>query len=95
MSGPKMQRGWNNDLWCHPESMEYDFKSNTGVLRMPPVECCDMSGCIKMFKKIDPRVKRINTISGKYWDMIYILTGDEWKSFLPDSHTPAPSARIW
>jgi hypothetical protein len=51
--------------------------SHTGTFFMNDGSCCDMIGCIDLFKKIDPAVKHIRTIAGSKED-----TGTEsrrWK----------------
>ena len=38
---------------------------------MPPVTCCDMEGCINLFRVIDPGVRRIETYAGGQRDTFY------------------------
>ena len=38
---------------------------------MPPVTCCDMEGCINLFRAIDPGVRRIETYAGGQCDTFY------------------------
>ena len=38
---------------------------------MPPVTCCDMEGCINLFRAIDLGVRRIETYAGGQRDTFY------------------------
>jgi len=42
-------------------------------------DCCDMSGCIAAFEAIDPKVERIDTVSGNAPDTSYEKRHGEWK----------------
>lgn len=75
-------------LMCEVKSLEYDFKSRTGILYMPPVNCCDMGGCIKLFEAIDPKVSTIRTIAGDRQDTIYFLTASGWEARTTQIVTP-------
>jgi hypothetical protein len=52
-----------------------------GRLIMTPGACCDMSGCIALFERIDPQVRRIETFSGDKPDTAYTYSFDEGKWF--------------
>jgi hypothetical protein len=41
----------------------YDFEQRVGVVYMPPSCCTDMDGAIQFFKRIDPKVRQIQTIA--------------------------------
>ena len=77
----------HNDTWVnfHPKlqctviGVAYDFPSQTGRLIMTPGACCDMSGCIALFERIDPQVRRIETFSGDKPDTAYTYSFDEGK----------------
>jgi hypothetical protein len=46
---------------------------------MPPITCCDMVGCIKLFQAIDPKVRSIETYAGGQRDTFYERDGcDRW-----------------
>ena len=38
-----MRDVFHSTLMCYVQSIEYDFISRTGILRMPSVSCCDMA----------------------------------------------------
>jgi hypothetical protein len=48
--------------------------SHTGTFFMNDGSCCDMMGCIELFKKFDPAVKHIRTIAGSKEDTGYTLS---------------------
>jgi len=73
------------ELDCRVRNLAYDFESRTGRLDMPPVCCCDMSGCINLFRAIDPDVRRIETYSGGLRDTFYERNGeDQWRALTHD-----------
>ncbi|MBU2754962.1 hypothetical protein HFU87_09880 [Acidithiobacillus sp. CV18-3] len=52
---------WRPDLECCLVSLEYHAAAHTGILRLPHLNCTDMSGAIKLFAAIDPDVETIFT----------------------------------
>lgn len=64
---------WREDCQCEVSRIEYDFRAKVGHLHMPPDQCCDMSGCIALFKGLDAAVHLINTYSGGRADTWYYL----------------------
>jgi len=66
------------DLVTCIESLSYDFVQKVGVLCMPELCCCDMSGCIRVFQAIDPDVRRVDTISGDKADVVYMKNEGKW-----------------
>ena len=70
-------------LQCNVSSVFYDFETRTGTLVMDSGACCDMSGCIEYFKAIDPKVTRINTVSGTEIDTSYVIHAGSWRALLP------------
>lgn len=48
-------------LQCSVRQIVYDWEARTGHVYMPRMNCTDMSGCIAVFKLIDPDVERIYT----------------------------------
>jgi hypothetical protein len=72
-----------DDFQCYAKSVGYDFEKKRGTLNMAEHECCDMSGCIAFFTKIDPDVKRIDTFSGAVPDTIYKRFGRKWLAITP------------
>lgn len=67
-------------LWCHPQSVLYDFETRTGVLVLPPDECCDMAGCIRLFESLDKKVEHISVIAGLCLDTKYDRDGKKWRT---------------
>ena len=83
--GPMIRReDWgitHRDLMCEPHSIEYDFKSRLGVLRMADGDCCDMTGCINVFMRMDQEVSKILTYSGDKPETVYVKRSDgEWRA---------------
>lgn len=74
---------FNEGLKCHVISLEYDFKVRTGRLYMPTVNCCDMSGCLKIFEAINPWINCIDTYADGKIDVRYKKNQhNRWKSYL-------------
>jgi hypothetical protein len=65
-----------NELQCDVRELYYDFIKQEGTLNMREDNRCDMTGCIDLFKKIDPRVSRISTFAGGVQDTAYRLNAD-------------------
>ena len=71
-------------LGCLPNSLTYDFNSHTGKLYIKERGCCDMVGCIRVFKSIDPLATKILTYSGGKKDVSYQKDNMKWKAYDPD-----------
>lgn len=73
-------------LQCGAKSIRYDFDTKTGQLFMEEGDCCDMSGCIKFFERIDEKVSRIETFSGSAEDTLYVRrrSSGEWTARLAE-----------
>jgi hypothetical protein len=69
-----------DEVQCFVRTLEYDFRSKAGVLTLENGSCTDMSGCIGLFKKIDPGVVRILTIAGGRRDTGYVLVDGKWEA---------------
>jgi hypothetical protein len=70
-------------LMCHVVSLAYDFRSHTGKVYLADGECCDMSGCVALFERIDPKVTAVETFSGDRADTVYRKAGKEWNAITP------------
>ena len=71
-------------LRCGVLSLSYDFQSLTGNIYFPDGHCCDFSGCIGIFTKIDPRVLTVKTHAGDAPDTEYRRAiGGKWKAIVP------------
>lgn len=73
---------WNDQLACFVKSISYDYDAKRGRLNMEERNCCDMSGCIDLFTRIDPDVNRIHTYTGNTPDTYYIHKRGEWTAHL-------------
>jgi len=56
--------------------------NRTGTLSMPDGCCSDMAGAIALFRRIDPKVRRIVTLSGEERDTVYYRSKGEWEARL-------------
>jgi len=83
--GPMIRRtDWgisHADLMCEPVKVEYDFVKRRGFLYMADGDCCDMTGCILLFSRMDQDVERIDTISGDKPSTSYVLSNGNWRAF--------------
>lgn len=63
--------------------IQYDYVKRTGVVLMPEDCCADMWGVTSYFKRIDPEVENIITVSGEALDTCYAkLPNGQWQ-FIP------------
>ena len=75
---------FHDGLVSYVERLTYDFNKRSAVLELPPMSCASMTGCIRLFERIDPDVEEIKTISGyggSRYDGTYRKMGGEWLSF--------------
>ena len=63
---------------CSVRGLIYDRASRTGRLYMTANHCCDMSGCLDIFKAIDPAVRHVKTFMGEDPDTQYHFD-ERWK----------------
>lgn len=76
------------NLWCGLIGLRYDVESRTGHLDLQG--CCDMSGAIHLFQRIDPGVRRITTTNNGQHDTIYRRLPDwQWQA-INDGHAYEP-----
>lgn len=74
---------FHSGLQCNVVSLTYDFCQQVGRLRMEDYSCCDMTGCIALFEKIDPEVRKIKTFSGEKRDTEYVRQPrGGWRAYL-------------
>lgn len=71
---------FRDDVQCHVQKLTYDFKEKVGHLFLEDGDCTSMSGCIKLFQAIDPRVVGILTIAGGRQDTGYVQIGGKWEA---------------
>jgi hypothetical protein len=74
---------WNEGLQCTVYRLEYSFHSGEGWLHMRALDCCDMTGCIALFQRIDADVNTIFTMAGKMPDTAYVKLDDGWIAMKP------------
>jgi hypothetical protein len=65
-------------LACHILRIEIDLVRRRAVLWLPPLCCTDMRGAIDLIESIDPRIERIDTMSGANRDTCYERSGRKW-----------------
>lgn len=80
-NGGIMQQEYNEQLKCGLTKYAYDFPTQYGELYFPEGDCCDMTGAIEFFKKIDKDVSLIVTFSGEKADTSYRKGRDSWYAF--------------
>jgi hypothetical protein len=70
------------DLSTNVRRIEYDFEMRAGFLHMSLGCCTDMSGCIRLFQRIDPNIRVIYTLSGSVEDVAYYREQgtDRWRA---------------
>jgi hypothetical protein len=64
-------RVFHPQMQCFVESVSYDFETRVGVVTLRDGGCTDMSGTIKTFVKIDPKVQQIHVFSDGVLDIVY------------------------
>jgi len=62
---------WSEELQWAVNGLAYSFANHFGKLAMYERCCCDMSGCINLFRRIDPDVACIETWAGRELDTCY------------------------
>jgi hypothetical protein len=72
----------HDGLMCGVLSLSYDFAGHEGIITFPRGDCCDMSGCIRLFEAIDPGVVAIDTFSGDEPDTAYRKRNGVWDGML-------------
>lgn len=71
MAGEPLRIVGRDDLVTATERLEYRIKTRTGKLWLPELCTVNCPGAIRLFKDIDPQVKRIEIYSGKVLDSVY------------------------
>jgi hypothetical protein len=77
------QRGaapYSSDFQAFVKSLTYDFENTAGRLEMVEGDCCDMDGCVELFKRLDERVQRIETYAGGQWHATYVVRDGDWEA---------------
>ena len=85
MTPPTPNHPFRDDVQCYVERLTYDFNTRSGVLRTQANELRQHDGdVIRLFRKIDPDVEAIQTISGSggsRYDGTYRKVDGEWLAF--------------
>lgn len=71
---------WNEDTVCNVSRILYDFLEHTCWLFVSPRHNTDMSGSIRLAKRIDPEVQRVIVYEGENLDIVYQKHDDGWDS---------------
>jgi hypothetical protein len=74
---------FHTGLQCRVIGVSYDYGQRLGRLDMPPVNCCDMSGCLGLFLAIDPDCAKIETFTGGKPDTAYVRRPAGWEAIDP------------
>lgn len=84
LSNRDLDQLYDSRFMCCVLGLDYDFSRKVGRVIMRELDCCDMVGCIKVFKAIDPGVAEIETFSGEKLDTVYRLGADKkWTAHQP------------
>lgn len=79
---------YHDGLQCCVISLRYNFEQKRGWIFFPEFDCCDMTACVDLFTRIDPRVENIKTGAGGVADTEYRRIGkgkgvDNWEAIPP------------
>jgi len=67
------------DLVCRVVGLSYDFAVKRGDLFMVGEDCCDMDGCLDLFRAIDEGCLAVHTHNAEGYDTTYWRhPGGEW-----------------
>ncbi len=69
---------YHPELQCDVLGIAYDFVTKLGIVHIEEGDCTDMTGCIDVFQRIDPRVMQIQTIAGGRDDTRYARRRGQW-----------------
>ena len=64
-------------------ALSYDPKTRVGRLDIVAGGCCDMSGCVAAFERVDDQVQRIETYSGSKPAAVYLRRHGRWSAMQP------------
>jgi hypothetical protein len=78
-----------DELMTSVNQVLYDFEQGLGVVYLPDRCCTDMSGAIRFFTRIDPKVRLIRTMVDETEDIVYMRTGSGWEARWPKGHRMA------
>ena len=67
----------SNEMMAMILEVRYDFRKMEGFLHMVDGHCCDMTGAIQYFRKIDGMVETIFTFSGDRPDTVFLNLGSD------------------
>lgn len=78
------------DIGCWLDFVEANLVTHQIVLWLPEGDCTFMTPAIEYCKGIDPEVTFIQTISGRRWNVQYVLRDGGWKALLPERDYRVP-----
>lgn len=70
---------YHPDFKCGVLGIQYSYLDKVAHAFLPDAHCADMTGAIRFFTAIDPKVETIRTYSGASLDTVYGRIGDTWK----------------
>lgn len=73
---------FSETLACYVISVYYNFFAQRGNLYLLENNVPDMSGCLQLFRSIDPNVKDIDVFSGDELDTVYTKYHGQWISLI-------------
>lgn len=72
---------YRGDLMCSVRSLHYDFARRVGALVLGPHSCTDQTGAVTLFERIDPLVRRVETIGDPAdYSTTYVRTATGWRA---------------
>jgi hypothetical protein len=71
------------DLMCPVERVGYDAENRLGWLHLPEGCSANGEGVVRLFRDIDPQVKRILVFSGPELEFIYRCDKKQWDVRVP------------
>jgi hypothetical protein len=88
-NGAPARAVFHRGLVCFVTGLAYDFAAKAGRLDMGPISCCDMDGCIALFRAIDPSVTTIATFADGARDTRYEKVEGRWRAYVWDKKSGA------
>lgn len=75
------RREIERELMCQVHRIEIDRERHYAVVEIPKCHATDMGGCIRVVRRLDPDVNRIDVFAGDEPDTRYEWAGNEWAAF--------------
>jgi hypothetical protein len=71
---------WSDELQCFWITWQSTPDPETIMLSLPPDNCCDMNGAIKLAKSLIPKVKNIMVWEGDEVGTCYLNIEGKWEA---------------